>query len=183
MHILIVGARGVGKSTLIRRILGELNCSVSGFETKKEPLPGGPVYISEAGKMHERSEENLVGYCVNQKPTVFSEAFDRFAEKLAAPAADVIVMDEIGFMESEAKTFCDAIMRLLDGCVPVIAAVKDKDTAFLNAVRSHRNAKCFYITPENRDALFSQVSELIKSGGLYRFPLKRFRDEGATRTV
>ena len=50
MHALIVGDRGVGKSTLIRRVLQELNRQVFGFETKKEEaledsLRGCPIYI------------------------------------------------------------------------------------------------------------------------------------------
>ena len=36
MHALIIGAPGVGKSTLIRRVLAELNRPVFGFLTKKE---------------------------------------------------------------------------------------------------------------------------------------------------
>lgn len=34
-HALIVGPRRVGKSTLIRKVIETLNCSVAGFETKK----------------------------------------------------------------------------------------------------------------------------------------------------
>jgi len=163
MHILIVGSRGVGKSTLIRRVLSELKCSVWGFETKKEPLAQGPIYIYEAGKERVQSEENLVGYCVNQKPTVFSDAFDRFAEKLTEPKGDVIVMDELGFMESKSEAFCAAVLHLFDGKMPIIAAVKDKDTAFLQSVRSHKNARIFHISEENRDALFHEVMDFIRS--------------------
>ncbi len=163
MHILIVGGRGVGKSTLICRVLSELKCSVWGFETKKEPLPEGPIYIYEAGKEHVRSEENLVGYCANQKPTVFSDAFDRFAEKLTEPKGDVIVMDELGFMESGSAAFCSAVLRLFGGETPIIAAVKDKDTAFLQTVRSHKNAKVFHISEENRNALFNEVLDFVRS--------------------
>ena len=36
MNVLIVGARGAGKTTLIRRVLESLDCPVWGFETEKE---------------------------------------------------------------------------------------------------------------------------------------------------
>ena len=50
MHALIVGDRGVGKSTLIGKVLQELGRSVSGYETKKEDAladaaHGIPFYI------------------------------------------------------------------------------------------------------------------------------------------
>ena len=167
MHILIVGSRGVGKSTLIRRLLEEINRPVWGFETKKEPLAGGPIYIYEAGKPRVQSDENLVGFCAEQHPTVISSAFDRFAETLKAPIPNghVVLMDELGFMESASEAFCESVLRILDGGAPVIAAVKDKNTAFLEAVRGHKNAKCFFVTPENRDTLFTQVLEFIYTGG------------------
>lgn len=38
MNALIVGARGVGKSTLIRRVLETLGRPVTGFETEKKGI-------------------------------------------------------------------------------------------------------------------------------------------------
>ena len=40
MHLLLVGAPGVGKSTLIRRVLKKVDRPVFGFETKKEAPDG-----------------------------------------------------------------------------------------------------------------------------------------------
>jgi len=65
-------------------------------------------------------------------------------------------------MESESEAFCGAVMHLLDGDAPVIAAVKDKDFPFLEAVRSHPNCKCFYIDEENRNELFPEVLAFVK---------------------
>lgn len=164
MHALIVGERGVGKSTLIRRVLKEVNMPLFGFETKKESgladaEKGEPVYIYEVGKPHVQTEENLIGYCGKKDREQFRRTFERFVPKLRQqiPEGSIILLDELGIMESEAEDFCGAVLSLLDGEVPVIAAVKPKDTAFLQAVRSHRKCKCFYITPENREARFEEV--------------------------
>lgn len=160
----------MGKSTLIRRVLGQIHRPVFGFETKKEEaladeLGRSPVYIYDAGKERLQTEENLVGYCQNKHFCTMQEAFDRFAPKLLTPVpgGHIILMDELGFMESSSERFCSAVLSLLDGDVPVIAAVKDKDLPFLNAVRSHPNCRCFHITEENRDGLYSQVLDFMKS--------------------
>ena len=169
MHALIVGPKGVGKSTLIGRVLSELGRPLFGFETKKEsamenPVLGDPIYIYDAGAEHQQTPENLVGYCKNRHATPITEAFDRYADKLMRPIPNgaIIKLDEIGFLEAKAQKFCNAILSLLDGSTPMIAAVKDKDVPFLAQVRNHPNAKCFYITPENRDALYEEVLTFMK---------------------
>ena len=169
MHALIVGARGVGKSTLIHRVLSELGRPLFGFETKKESAMeasalGDPIYIYDVGEEHRQAPENLVGYCKNQHATAITEAFDRYADKLMRPipCGAIVKLDEIGFLEAKAQRFCDAILALLDGSTPVIAAVKDKDIPFLGQVRNHPGAKCFYITQENRDALYEEVLDFMK---------------------
>ena len=169
MHALIVGDRGVGKSTLIRRVLQELNRPVFGFETKKEeqpedPIRGCPIYIYDAGKPHCRVPENLIGYHKERDIPAITAAFDRYAPNLLEPVAEnaVVELDEIGFLEASAENFCHAVFHLLDGRNPVIAAVKNREHLFLDAVRNHPNARCFYITAENRDALYEEVLAFMK---------------------
>lgn len=169
MHALIVGDRGVGKSTLIRRVLRELRRPVFGFETKKEaqpedPIRGCPIYIYDAGQPHVRTPEKLIGYHREQNPAAITAAFDRYAPKLlsAVPENAVVELDEIGFLEAKSDAFCRAVLRLMDGNKPVIAAVKNKDIPFLKTIREHPNARCFYITAENRDTLYEEVLEFMK---------------------
>lgn len=171
MHCLIVAPPGTGKSTLIRQVLEELNRPVFGYLTRKERDEwdeelGNPIYIYAVGKPQVRSEENRVGYCKDKRPTVYGEAFDRFAPQLAEPIPTdgVVVMDEIGFMECSSPAFCERILCLLDGDVPVIAAVKDKDTEFLNRIRSHPKAQCFYLTPQTREETREAVLAELKKG-------------------
>lgn len=165
MHILITGAPGAGKSTLIRRVLKELGRPVFGFETKKEaPLPDGqgcPVYLQGA----DGSDCLLAGRSDRRLLEVRREAFDRHALRLRAPVPHgwVVLMDEIGTMEAVSEDFRAAVLALLDGAAPVIAAVKQKDTPFLTAVRSHPGCRCFTLTEENREALFPEILSLLQA--------------------
>ena len=169
MHVLIVGPRQVGKSTLINKVLQAVNRPVWGFATKKEadlydPALGHPIYIYNANGPRTQTKDNLVGYCMNHCPLVYTEVFERYALKLqeTPPEGSVILMDELGFMESRAKDFCDTVMKHLDGEIPVIAAVKNKSTDFLDAVKNHPNCKCFFISEENRDSLAEEVLAFLE---------------------
>lgn len=110
-------------------------------------------------------QENLLGYCKNQKTQRISDVFNRYADKLLQPVPEgtILCFDEIGFMESKEKAFCDAVLERLDGDIPILAAVKDKEIPFLNQVRNHPNCKCFFITEENRDKLVDEVLEFMKN--------------------
>jgi nucleoside-triphosphatase len=165
-HILIVGSNGVGKSALIRRLLGGVPRAVYGFRTRMEaPAAAGgaaPVHIHGAAGDSACTADNLVGTCRDGRPTCFPAAFERAVPLLRdIPAGSLVLMDELGVMESEARGFCAAVLECLDGDNPVIAAVRDKSTAFLDAVRGHPQAKCLFLTPENGEAVFREAQALL----------------------
>ena len=168
-HILIVGRNGVGKSTLIRALLEMIPTQVHGVITKKEaPQPDGfcPVYIHSYGAPRQYGVENRVGLCRQGNSIAFPEAFDRFAVSEAFPKSGVVVFDALGFLESGAPRFTEAVLKTLDEAPLVIAAVRDKETPFLDAVRSHPRADVYRIDPENRDrlreTLFSEMPDRIR---------------------
>lgn len=167
-HILICGEVGVGKSTLIQRLLVRNSREVYGFVTKKlEPDENGfhPIYIHPAGAMQRRYEEkNLIGTCDRRIHNINLDAFNTLgATYLQSEPGGIILMDELGFMEAKAEAFTRAVFHALDGDIPVIAAVKARfDVPFLNEVRAHPKAKLCMITPDNREAMFDELLPVIQ---------------------
>ena len=163
-HILIVGRNGVGKSTLVHALIESIPAPAYGMITKKEsPRTDGycPVYIHTYGAPKRFDEENLVGLCREGNSIAFPEAFDRFAQTMTFPKDGVIVFDDLGFLESGAVCFTEAVLRTLDEAPFVIAAVRDKQTPFLNAVCTHPRAEVWRIDPENRDALRNMLTDAL----------------------
>ena len=167
-HVLIVGEQGVGKSTVIARVRRALDLPEAGFETVREPETaderGTPVRIYRVGRPRIRTEENVVAFVGPGGRTAFPETFDRYAAFLREDTRNcgLIVLDELGFLEADAADFCRTVLALLDGDVPVLAAVKPKDTPFLSEVRNHPKGKRFHIDEGNRDALAEEVLAFLR---------------------
>lgn len=169
MHALIVGDRGVGKTTLLNKIATSLALPYAGYVTRKEDTlydekKGVPVCIYEAGKVKVPTADAIAGYCKDERPAPIRSTFDAFADKLIANTEDDdwIIMDEIGTMETCSDSFCDAVLSLFDREKPILAAVKSKERPYLERIRKHPNCKCFVITKENRDCLYDEVLEFVK---------------------
>ena len=130
-HLFLTGDKGVGKSTLARCLLaGHTPC---GFRTVRVTgvLDRPSVHLLPAvGGVP--SAENLLFYCG-------AYSCDRF-DTLGTAAlrdrdGDVLLMDELGFLERDAHRFQEAVLAALQGEQPVLAAVKNRNDPFLQAVR------------------------------------------------
>lgn len=175
-HILICGRRQVGKTTLVNRVIQAVDRPVYGFRTKASaPDENGVRHVCmyPAGKNvppdgpDDMTPENHIGDTCGKVLSINTEVFDRLGVSLIRGAKDdgVLIMDELGFMEENAKDFCGTVLEALDSDVPVLAAVKDadKNCGFLEAVRNHPRAELMMIDEENRDELFRYVRDTVRS--------------------
>ena len=148
--ILICGPRGVGKSTLIRRLTALYPGPVSGFVTKRETVADGEA-CPEARRQY--GPENLIGRCDSRRSVRCTPAFDDWGPRLLE-GPGLLLMDELGFLERDAHRFQEAVLAALKGDQPVLAAVKNRNDLFLQAVRGVPGVRVLYITRENREGLF-----------------------------
>lgn len=161
-HILICGRPHVGKTTLIHKLLADYTGRISGYTTKlgmkENHWKYFYLYPADATE-YIPSEANCIGWGNGKERHTNREIFEGLGiPYLKENVGDLILMDEIGFMETGAPDFCQAILDCLDGDTPVLAAVKDKPgVEFLDAVRNHPNAQIYWITKENRDELYEEV--------------------------
>lgn len=167
-HIFLEGARHVGKSTLIEKLLEDWKGPVYGFKTKSlEPDENGfhPIYIHPAGTPEaERvyTRENCIGSCDTKIHNINPEVFDTLGVQYIEEAqkGGILVMDELGFMEAGSEKFTAAVLKALDGDIPILAAIKDrKDVDFLNRIRAHEKAEVYEITEDIRDLILPLLKD------------------------
>lgn len=156
-HLFLTGEKGVGKSTLIKGLLAQYHGSLGGFFTVKSTsaVPGRvSVHLLRANRRELPTLENLLFYC-GEPAGPAAQRFDRLgcAALAAGASAGLLVMDELGPHEEDARAFRQAILRALDGNVPILGVLQRADAPFLAQISSHPQVRLVEVTVENRDDL------------------------------
>lgn len=161
----------VGKSTIIKKTLAALKLrDIGGFRSVSVPdLPDGAmsVYLIPVGEKDPVVNDwNRVGIRKGCGRGIgkFPEAFERAGVQAlkGAEGMPLILMDEVGRMESAAARFSERILALLDGSTPILGVVqKIADTPLTNAIRQHPNVRVLTVTKENREKLAEEVLRLV----------------------
>ena len=93
----------------------------------------------------------------------FNKHADEIVDKVYADS--IIVFDEMGYIEVEERQWCAANLKILDGDIPVIAAVKNKEgIKYIDAIKNHPKCRVFEITEENRNELVDEVVDFFIRG-------------------
>ena len=166
MHIFLSGAKQVGKSTLIRKILENAPFSYEGilsfscFENGDRKVFLKPVC--------QKLEPVLAGICshqhvVQRHPEVFDSYGVSVLEK-ASETADVVVIDEIGNMEKEACAYSECIKTLVSSDRPVVLGVlQDMASSELaQFLRSRENIIWYRVDESNREDLATEIVRRIE---------------------
>ncbi len=160
--LLLTGAPGIGKTTVIRRLAAKLETKrLGGFYTEEIREGGerrGFRLVSLEGK--ERviadvafSKSHRVG-----KYGVDVAAVDDAASLLAPdPAVQVFLVDEIGKMECLSECFITAMRALLVGQTPVVATVGLSGRGFIAEIKRLKECLLWEVTHANRDELPSRI--------------------------
>lgn len=171
-HLFLTGNVRVGKSTILRALLARAELPAGGFQTFFGPeLPDGGADVYMIGAMEKRDRlrpENVVAHWISRgKFTAYPEAFNRIGAALlkGAESYPFILMDELGFMESQALDFQKAVLSCLNEDIPVLGVVKPLQTPFLERVQNHKNVRLLWTTKENRDRVFQQAFRALPKPG------------------
>lgn len=164
MKILICGDVHSGKSTLIRRLTEDTGLSPAGYITVRVSCDDGidRVYLYDIASPPENVSDAAViitknGEDYDGRPEVLDTLGVKYLSDI--PEGSLVVLDEIGTLETKAPEFQRAVMNILSGNFRVLASVKAQNTEFLRRVRSHPDCELYIITPENRDRLYEQIKK------------------------
>jgi len=158
------GPKRIGKSTVIRTaidILAENSpLSIGGFYTWKQDKTDQHVYMRPARSDADGEIYRLAGYDETSGRMIGNiETFENDGVRLLSmrDGVDLIVMDELGFLESDAPMFRQAVMDALDGDIPVIGALRQGEVAWHEAIKRHPMVTVLIVDEKNRDAMPREI--------------------------
>ncbi len=169
-HIILIGPRAIGKTTLTQKLKAESTLPIYGFVTRSiETGVDGElgVYMFPAALPTDQqipSEFNRVGMRSPSGPIAFPEVFENLGVSLLEDAKDdgIILMDELGFMEERAVYFQEKVLEILQSDAHVIAVIKDRrDIPFLERIRGCGNAEIYEVTEETREELYRGLATIV----------------------
>jgi len=164
MNILLTGPIQIGKSTILKKVISQLNLQVSGFYTKafliNNQVIGYKMY--DYKKLITPFVIGLKDTPVTCKP--YTEMFETYGVKiLESMSADMFLLDELGFLERHAQSYQKKIHEILDSDVLVLGVLKDKHNEFLDSVRNRKDVTILRVSESNREYLPFEIIRLIKS--------------------
>jgi nucleoside-triphosphatase len=172
-RILLTGSPGSGKTTLVRRLTADLQSNgvhVSGFTTRElrdgaqrvgftvEEI-GGPAAVMAHIKLAGGPRVGRYGVDVAAFERIALPAIDR-----ATHAPGVAVIDELGPMELFSDKFVQAVSRLFNTEVPVVATVHRRAHPVTDELKRRLGAEPLTITRDNQDALLAQIISRLLPG-------------------
>lgn len=178
-HIVLCAPKKTGKTTLIERIMQETKAPaaeppipVYGFQTKRFACADGikRIYMFPAGLSQNDEgspDARYLGSTCGRVRDVCTATFETYGTALirSARPGGLIIMDEIGHMEKDARLFLQAIFDALDGDIPVLASVRYTDGSidYLERIKNHPRVQLYMLTDENRDAVYAEIRNAIFS--------------------
>jgi len=162
MNILLTGPPRCGKSTVIEKLVKQIQRPVTGFFTREIQERGrrvGFAIVTLDGK------EGILGHEGSKSPRrvgkygVNIDELDRIAVPSMTPSAadQIVIIDEIGKMECFSPLFRGTLIKTLDSANPVIGSVAQKGTPFIEKIKERKDVLLVTVSEKNRDALPAEL--------------------------
>ncbi len=163
MNVLLTGRPGVGKSSVIQKVINALGRdTVAGFWTMERRIGGiraGFSIQTTDGVTGILADVNLHDGPRVGKYTVNVASLNQIAIpslQKARESGKVIIVDEIASMELKSPRFASEIRLCLD-TGRVLGTIQLRRGAFQDEVRTRSDVRIIEVTTENRDSLTSQI--------------------------
>jgi len=176
----ITGKPGVGKTTLVQKIIDRMPLvNMAGFCTTEIRYKGSRLGFELQGLNGKRRTLAHVDidtqYRVG-KYGVDTAGFEEFLETLDLlnPDVELIVIDEIGKMELFSNLFRTLVCDALNSNKQVLASIPLKGGEFIREIKKRSDIRLLEVTHGNRDRLLVAIVEGLQTQNINLLGTPRF---------
>jgi nucleoside-triphosphatase len=162
----LTGSPGVGKSTLVQKIVGLCKCKTGGVLARdkrfKDRRIGFELLDLASGAVGMLADETGDGPQLG-KYRVHLDDLDNIGAHAVEKAAesDLIIVDEIGPMELSSRRFIAAVENAIASEKPMLVVLHEWSSHPL-AKKIRKSFRVITVTRENRDSLAEMVAKSLE---------------------
>lgn len=172
-NLFFTSERGCDASDkLLCEILKSISCTVGGYRVKitKDPLNQN-VRIFDLTSLYDGEEGNIFfrkddSQCISK---LHKEVFETKGVEILRKSfenREILIMDEIGFLESRAEKFTGEVFKILDSDKVVFGLIKGRDCEYINRICSREDTIILKVTEENAAEVKHKTIEILKKWGV-----------------
>ena len=165
MRLLLTGPPGIGKTTLVKRVVVKVRDAIicSGFITEEVRSDAGDRIgfdiVTLEGKRAPLARKGLKeGPRVGDYRVVVRSVEGVAVPAMTEPWAQLLVVDEIGLMELKSEHFRSAVLQLLEDERPLLGTIRYQREPFCDRVKSRPGVEVVEVTYANRDGLVEMLA-------------------------
>ncbi|MEG1497713.1 MAG: nucleoside-triphosphatase [Clostridiales bacterium] len=159
MHVFLTGPKNIGKSTIIDKVIKNIDLECGGFLTFYEDHcenPNRQLLMSAPQQGTGLTKKEVVISFLNNKPQFETCKFDEVGVELLTACQDSVelfIMDECGRLEKDSKIFQKTILDILKGNTPVLGVIAHNKPSWILEIINHYNVSVIEVNEENRNDL------------------------------
>ena len=168
MNYLLMGHPGVGKTTIIKKLIEELKLPAGGFyteEMRENNMRMGFAIVTLSGFKGVLAHRNFKSRYKVGNYGVGVYTLNKIGVKeiqMCLVEKKVIVIDEIGKMELLSPQFQEVVWKALDADNPVLGTITLARHPFAQKVKARDDVVIYQVTQQNQEEVLKTLTKELK---------------------
>ena len=173
LKLFLTGDPGCGKTTAIRKLADRLkpHLDMTGFYTEeflKSGKRAGFRGVTLDGRSFDLARVGAESPYRLGPYGVLLDGLESIGIPALVPASPdvLVVLDEVGKMESFSEPFRNTVLDLLNGPNPVLGTVASHGVGFVKKIRQHKDVELIRLTRKSRDGMIGEILRRLARDGI-----------------